>query len=63
MDAGRSVSELRQERRIMKTCDIRIRDPYVLTDTDAGRYYLYGTTAVSYTHLDVYKRQALSLLQ
>ena len=28
----------------MKTCDIRIRDPYVLTDTDAGRYYLYGTT-------------------
>ena len=28
----------------MKACDIRIRDPYVLTDTDAGRYYLYGTT-------------------
>ena len=75
----------------MKSSEIRIRDPFILSDAKSGTYYLYGTTdklpwggpgegfdvyagrdlvnwegpypafrkskAVSYTHLDVYKRQ------
>lgn len=26
--------------------DVQIRDPYVLPQTDAGLYYLYGTTDI-----------------
>ena len=31
---------------MIKREDIRIRDPFILTDTEAGCYYMYGTTAL-----------------
>jgi GH43 family beta-xylosidase len=31
---------------MLKREDIRIRDPFILTDTDKGCYYMYGTTAL-----------------
>ena len=31
---------------MIKRQDIRIRDPYILTDFDEGCYYMYGTTAL-----------------
>ena len=32
---------------MLKRKDIRIRDPYILTDKEAGCYYMYGTTALA----------------
>jgi hypothetical protein len=29
-----------------KRADIRIRDPFILTDKENGCYYMYGTTAL-----------------
>lgn len=34
------------EKYCLKREDIRIRDPFVLTDTEKRRYYMYGTTAL-----------------
>ena len=31
---------------MLKRQDIRIRDPYIFTDKDAGCYYMYGTTSL-----------------
>ena len=31
---------------MLKRNDIRIRDPFILTDHEAGCYYMYGTTAL-----------------
>ena len=31
----------------MKRADIRIRDPFILTDVENGCYYMYGTTALN----------------
>lgn len=31
---------------MLKRQDIRIRDPFILTDTEKGCYYMYGTTAL-----------------
>ena len=31
-------------RKMLKRKDIRIRDPFILTDTEKGCYYMYGTT-------------------
>lgn len=34
---------------MLKAKDIRIRDPYIITDTENGCYYMYGTTALTGT--------------
>ena len=31
---------------MLKRSDIRIRDPFILTDKENGCYYMYGTTAL-----------------
>ena len=31
---------------MLKREDIRIRDPYIVTDKENGCYYMYGTTAL-----------------
>lgn len=31
---------------VLKRSEIRIRDPFILTDTEHGCYYMYGTTAL-----------------
>lgn len=46
---------------MLKREEIRIRDPFILTDTDEGCYYMYGTTnlhdgsLVAYPKFSVYK--------
>ena len=46
---------------MLKREEIRIRDPFILTDKEAGCYYMYGTTnlhdgsLVAYPKFSVYK--------
>lgn len=50
---------------MLKREEIRIRDPFILTDTEAGCYYMYGTTdlvegsLVAYPRFSVYKSRDL----
>lgn len=39
---------------MIKKSEIRIRDPYIYTDTENGCYYMYGTTALEPNSIDAY---------
>lgn len=41
-----SLSTHERRRSVLKLKDIRIRDPFILTDKEQGCYYMYGTTAL-----------------
>lgn len=50
---------------MLKREDIRIRDPFILTDKENGCYYMYGTTALlinsikAFNHFAVYRSEDL----
>lgn len=54
---------------MLKREDIRIRDPFILTDTENGCYYMYGTTALveggygTYPRYMVYKSYDLETFE
>ena len=37
---------IREDEEMLKREEIRIRDPFILTDRENGCYYMYGTTAL-----------------